>query len=59
MRISAYEQVTECGEWLEDSGSCSRYGTDAENSIWVCHDCMEVIDDPTEHECDEDDEIGE
>jgi len=48
----SFEDVTENGEWLEDKGCCSHYATNIEESVWVCHNCQEVIDeDPIEHEC--------
>jgi hypothetical protein len=51
-----YDAIVERGEWLEDDGDCSRYHIGEEDSIWVCHRCEEVIDDPTEHSCFEEDE---
>lgn len=50
-----YTDVTELGEWLEDSGkNFSRYADplQPETTHWVCHQCQVVLDeDPLEHEC--------
>lgn len=47
-----YEYVIENEEWLEDDGNCSRYYDEESGATeWVCHKCCEVIDDPSEHEC--------
>ena len=49
-----YDEIVEHGEWLEDSGHCSRYASswDSDGSTWVCHQCQTVLEeDPIEHEC--------
>ena len=45
-----YDYIVENCEWLEDNGTCSRYATEREESVWVCNECQERIDGP-EHDC--------
>jgi hypothetical protein len=54
MSEDLFDDITEYGVWLEDSGICSRYAypTDSDITEWVCHRCYTVLEcDPSEHEC--------
>jgi hypothetical protein len=46
-----YTDVTENGQWLEDRLECSRFATEGEETVWVCHCCETIVDDPDEHDC--------
>lgn len=55
--MPTYEGVLEGGIWLEDAGrgqfSRYNYPPESEESVWLCHECCSVVDEPDEHECDE------
>lgn len=55
--MPTYEEVLEDGLWLEDAGqgqfSRYNYPPESEESVWLCHECYSVVDEPDEHECDE------
>lgn len=46
-----YQEITGECIWLEDKGKYSRYATQGEESVWICHDCEETDVDPYEQEC--------
>jgi|GEM_PF-5438307 len=54
--FDTYDNVIENGVWLEDAGKYSRYGTDIEESTWVCHECGCIEADPDFCWCDCEDE---
>ena len=54
--FNTYNEVIKNGEWLEDNNNAthaqfSRYATEHEESVWVCHECCSIVDDIDEHEC--------
>lgn len=49
--FSTYDAVMENGIWLEDKhhGLLSRYGTEPEESVWLCHVCCKIVDGDEEY----------